>query len=743
VAVGDFDPDRVEALIRRHFEPIPAAESPRERRSFQVPSHDETLFSRITDPELSRTTVAVHYKHPAQPQGRYGDYRRSLVQSLYHGMLNARLDEVGQEADPPFLFAHSGMGGFVRSASVFSQQAAVRDGGVIRGLEALLTEVERIDRHGFTAGELERAKANILRSYEQAYKERDKLDSGALAAELVRSFLHGEAVPGIEAELELVRRFLPTIDLEEVNRQARRWITEENRVIVVTGPEKEEAPLPTEEELLAAFEAAEAREVKPYVDRVRDAPLLAEEPTPGEIVAESEIPELGVTEWRLSNGVRVVMKPTDFQNDQVLLSAWSPGGHSLVADEDYPTAVLAASIVGEGGLGAFDRIELGKALAGKVATAQAFISELEEGLSGFASPADLEILFQLVHLRFTAPRIDREAFGALISKLRILVKNRDSRPQTVFNDRMTEILSQGHPRRRPMSEEMLAQVDADKALEIYRDRFADASDFTFVLAGNFDPEELREPVRRYLASLPATGRGESWRDVGVRRPQGVERFEVEKGLEPKSRVSLRFFGDAEWSREAQHRIASLGQLFQIRLREILREEMGGTYGASVGGSIATRPVERYSVSVGFGCAPEEVEPLTAAVFEEIERLRAEPVDESYVHKLQEIQRRQRETDLEKNSFWVAALETYYSLGLDPRLLLDHDRLVAGLTAEELRRAARRYLDEDRYVLGVLYPEAAAPAEDGSAEDGSVEDGSAGGDSGDDGGAPRSRASRTL
>ena len=703
VAVGDFDAEAIEGLVKQHFSQIPATDKPRERRSYPVPGHAETLFSIESDPELSGSSVAVHYKHPVTPQGTYRDYRQSIVQTLYHGMLNNRLGELTQEAEPPFLYASSSMSGFVRTASVFSQQARVREGEVISGLEALLTEVERVDRHGFTQTELDRAKINIERAYQQTYRERDKVRSGPLAAELVRAFLESEPTPGIEVELELVRRFLPTIELEEINRLASQWITDENRVIVVTEPEKESLTLPAEQELLAVFERIEESAVEPFIDRVLDAPLLAETPSPGEIVEESEIAEIGVTEWRLSNGVRVVLKPTDFQNDQIAVSGFSPGGHSLVADERYSSAIFATTILGESGLGEFSQIELGKALAGKVAGAQVYISELEEGLNAFASPQDLETMFQLLYLRLTAPRLEQEAFDSLMSKMKILVQNRLSRPGTVFSDKLTEALTQRHRRRQPLSEETLAEIDPRVALEIYRDRFADISDFTFIFVGNFEPADLRPLVRTYLASLPSGGRQETWRDIGLERPDGVVEFEVEKGLEPKAQVTLIFSGEAEWSRENQHQLTSLAKALQIRLREILREDLGATYGASVNGGISRRPKERYSVSIRFGCAPEEVDSLVETIFEEIESLHRNGVESTYVERIREIQRRRRETSLKENGFWLNGLQTYYSQGLDPRLILAFDELIASVTSESLRDAAKRYLNRERYVLGVLSP----------------------------------------
>jgi zinc protease len=241
------------------------------------------------------------------------------------------------------------------------------------------------------------------------------------------------------------------------------------------------------------------------------------------------------------------------------------------------------------------------------------------------------------------------------------------------------------------------------ALAIYRDRFADASDFTFLLVGNFDPSVLKPLVETYLGGLPATGRQESWRDVGIESPEGVVRFEVKKGLEPQSQVDLQFSGPAEWSRERAHEIRSLAQVLQIRLREVLREDLGGTYGARVSGTLTWRPVERYQFAISFGCDPARVETLIDAVFREIESFQRDGIAETYLQKIREIQRRQRETDLETNRFWIQGLASYYSQGLDPRLFLAYDELVESSTSESLQAAARRYLNEERYVLGVLQP----------------------------------------
>ena len=708
IAVGDFDPAAMESAIRERFSTLARPAQARQREFFPVPDHAEPLFTVATDPEATDSSVAIYYKRPVRPQGSVGDYRRGRIEGLYHDMLNARLLEAARMNNAPFLQAVSGSGRLVRSSEVIYQAAGVAEGGVLRGLEALLVEVERVRRHGFTATELERAKADVLRSYEQANAERDKIDSGAFAAEFERAFLEDEPVPGIAKELELVRELLPGITLAEVNRLASETLGESNRVVTVSAPEKPGAA-PQEAELRAVFASALARDLQPYRDRTLAGPLVPNPPQPGTLAAESQIPELGVTEWRLSNGVRVVLKPTDFQNDEVLLTAYKHGGTSLVSDAEFVSAQLSAAIVRETGVGQYDSATLDKALAGKAAQAFTGIAELQEGVGGAASPRDLETMFQLAYLSITAPRRDEEAFRAFRERLRASLENRLADPETVFADKLRETISNGHPRRRPLTIERLAELDLETALRVYRERFADATGFTFVLVGNFEPAAIQPLVLRWLGGLPADGRVDQWRDIGITHPEGQVRFEVAKGLEPKSQVRLVLHGDAEWSREAEHDLGALAAALRIRLREVLREDLGGVYGVSVNGDVSARPRQRYSFGVAFGCAPENVETLLAAVFAEIEALKTSGPSASVVERVRESERRELEVRRRENGYWGSMLEYAYDLGLDPRVILEEDKLIERVTAENLRATAQRHLDTSRYVLGILKPEAKPPS----------------------------------
>ncbi|MDE2999773.1 MAG: insulinase family protein [Gemmatimonadota bacterium] len=719
IAVGDFNTAWIEGLIQTHFGRIPAASQPRERTLYPLPGHEETLFAVATDPEATRTNVSIYYKQPVREQDSAGAYRQNIVESLYNRMLNARLRELTKKPDAPFLFAYSSQGRFIRTSEFYLQGAVVREGGILRGLEAVLTEARRVRLHGFTQSELDREKTGALRGMERAYTERDKARSRRYASEYIRHFLTGEPIPGIEYEFKLYQEMVPEIRLADVNRLAGEWITSHNRVVLVDGPEKQGVTMPTEEELTAVIARVDEMEIEPYEDAASARPLVETPPAPGEIVAEKKIAELDVTEWTLSNGVRVVLKPTDFKNDEVLFSAFSPGGHGLVSDEDYLAAATATAVVQEGGLGAFDAIGLEKKLAGKVVRVSPWIGELREGVRGSASLKDLETMFRLIYLRFTAPRKDPEAYQAYVQRIRGSLENRSASPGAAFGDTIQVTMSQYHHRARVWSEALLDEMNLERSFEIYKDRFADASDFTFFFVGNIDPDGIRPLVKTYLGGLPATRRTETWRDAGIRPPRGVIEKTIHKGLEPKSSNRIVFTGPFEWSRKNSYNLGSAIDVLRIRLREVLREEMGGTYGVGVGVSTSRYPEQRYSIRISFGCAPDSVDQLTRAVFAQIDSLKQFGASDTNIEKVQEADRRAREAALKENGFWRRTLSSNYWLGQDPANILKYDELVDGLTSDVVRDAARKHFNMENYARFVLYPE---EAQDGSQDgDGSPPD----------------------
>ena len=708
VAVGDFTPDEVEAKIKAQFASVKPAVSPRPRPAVSVPSHEQRLITIETDPEATSTSVSITTKLPHRPLVTASDYRRVIAERLFNSMLNARLDELRRKPNAPFLMAGSRSGSFVRTADAFTQSATVKETGVQEGLGALLEELLRVERHGFTASELDRAKSETLRMFQQSVKQRDTEDGRELAREVVRNFLTQEAMPGAEAELALVTRFLPTYTLDELNGLGKS-LAVGSHVLAVTGPAT--MTRPTEEALLATMKDVESRDIKPYDDAAPTVPLMADVPVAGPVVSTRTIPELGVTEWTLKNGVRVVVKPTDFKNDEVRMMAFAPGGTSLAPDADFESASYAGAVVGQGGLGPFDAPTLRKALAGKVASATAYLGELEDGVSASASPSDLDAMLQMVHLLFTAPRRDESAFAAWRDRELESARNRRLSPEATFSDDLRVFSTMNHRRRQPTTPEVIQKVSLDKAFAFYKDRFADASGFTFVFVGNLDLDRLKTLAETYLGSLPstsATSRKETWRDVDLRRPHGVAKKTVARGSEPKSFVSLMFHGNEKWSRDADNDMAMLGEVLRIRLREVLREDMGGVYGVSASGVVTRRPKQQYVFTVGFGCAPDNIAKLEKAVWDEIKALQSGGIGEDYIAKVKQLRRRAHETSSRDNGYWLRELEQAYTFGDDPRRILEFDAMVDKVTSDRVRAAAKRYLTSTQYILGELRPATATP-----------------------------------
>lgn len=705
IAVGDFDLPAIEAKIRTHFGRL--ARNPRgpRRDAIPIPPNVAPLVSITSDPEATSTAVSVYYKLPKLPTNTVADYRRDLVGRLYLQMLNGRLSEISQKPDAPFIGAGASKGDFVgRELEPFSLGAAVQDGGVERGLEALLTEARRVDQFGFLQSELDRARANMLRAYELMHAEREKTESEAYAAEYIRAYLEGEAIPGIAYEYAIAQRYLPTITLAEVNRLASDWITDDNRVVIVQAPEKDSVPLPTVSSVLAVFDRAANAPVEAYSEDVSGDALVAALPPAGRIVSGRPL-AANITEWTLSNGARVLVKPTDFKADEILFNAFSEGGTGLVENRDFMSAAFASQVVQLSGLGDYNRIDLGKKLAGKAARVSAAIGEMSEALNGSASPKDLETLMQLIHLHFTGARLDATAFAAFAQNATPFLMNRGSAPEQVFSDTIQVTMAQHHFRARPISVATFSEIDPARSIAIFRDRFADAGDFTFVFVGNVDTVALKPMVERYIASLSSLPRVDSARAATAGAPRGVIEKLVRKGIEPKANTLISFNGSCDFSPETRVALRGLTDVLEQRLVETLREKLGGTYSPSVGGGCSRSPRQEYSIQVQFESAPENVEALTQAVFALVDTLRQTGPTESDVARVREQILRAREVSLRENGYWLSGIVQRLQADEDIAGLLDpYDALVRRLDPAAIQAAARRYLDRANYARFVLLPE---------------------------------------
>ncbi|NND33571.1 MAG: insulinase family protein, partial [Saprospiraceae bacterium] len=581
------------------------------------------------------------------------------------------------------------------------------EGQVMRSLEAVLRENRRVNLHGFTQSELDRTRLEMISELETTAKEEDKTESGSLSMRYVYHFLNENPVPSPTQRLQLGQSLLPTIELNEINKMADSWITDgRNRVIVITGPDKEDVPLPTKEEILALDDKIEMEEIAPYEDAVTDVPLLDRIPPAGTLSSEKEIAAVGVTEWTLSNGVRVILKPTDFQNDEISFTAFSPGGHSLYPDEKFWSASLASAILSQSGVSDFDLNQLQKMLAGKQVQVSPYIGELEEGLQGFSTIKDQETMFQLIHLYFTQPRKDESAYNSLMTRQRQILQNIHVNPNYYFRDKVNEVKYKNHLRRGIPKVEDLDDVSLDDVVGVYNDRFADASDFTFVIVGNFTPEEIKPHVLQYLATLPSTDRAESWKDVEANITPGkkIERFSY--GQAPKSQVEMTWSGDFDWDdKQARYNFNSLLDVLRNTLRESMREDQGGVYGVGVSGSASKEPKEKYVVTISFNAEPDQVDNLIATAKKDIEQMIASGPEEADLVKVREVQRQERIKSLKENNFWVNSLKTYYYYGLDPvQLLLEnYEPYVKNLKPEDVHAMAKTIFNTENYIEVVMMP----------------------------------------
>jgi zinc protease len=705
IAVGDFNPADIEAQIKKHFSGISAKPNAPKRPVYDVPSNTTPLVAITSDKEATSSSINLTFKLPAVPTKTVGDYRRDLIQDLYLQMLNARFAEIVQKPDAPFLAAGASKSSFfARTTDGFTLAANVKDGGVERGLEALLTEARRVDQFGFLQSELDRAKQDLLRGYEQAYAERDKTPSVSIAEEYIRNYLEAETIPGIAYENMLAQTLTPAITLADVNKLASNWITDQNRVIIAQTPLKEGVPVPTEGGLLAVFDRAAKAPIIAYTESLSGSALIDKVPASGKIVSSSPIASIGATEWKLSNGARVIVKPTDFKADEILFGAYSRGGTSLAADADVMSARLASQIVGLGGAGNFNRIDLAKKLSGKDLAVAPAIGETTEGFNGHTSVKDLETLFQLVYLDFTSPRLDTTAFNAFRAQIGPFLANRGASPDAVFQDTVQVTMAQHSFRARPITPAVFAEVNPDKAMAFYKDRFADASDFTFVFVGNVDTMALKPLVERYLASLPSTGRKETFRDTGITPPKGVVQRVVNKGTEPKANTIIEFTGPCLSTPQSRFMFRALTILVQMRLNETLREKLGGTYSPNVGGGCSREPRPEYVIQVVFGSSPENVDLLSKATFALIDSLKSNPPSQADVDKVKEQILRAREVETRQNAYWVGNIIARDEAGEDlGGLTSQYDEMVKQLTAAQLQQTAKQYFDTSNYAKFVLLP----------------------------------------
>jgi zinc protease len=708
IVVGDVDRDAVAAMIKEHFSSLSSPSPKRPRPAFDVPDHPGTRYTVVTDKETTATAVQISDLRPARNQGSVGGYRELMLDQLFAGMLGARLDEISQSANPPFLRAAAGRGLFptakTRDEAVL--QALVSNDGVVRGVDALVTELQRVARFGFTATELARVKQAMMLGSERVVTESPDRESSSRADEYTRNFLEDEALPTIWQELAFHRRFVPGITLSEVNALTKDWFPDRNRLIVVSAPEAAGVVLPDQAQLASAVKTAAAKRLEAYVDAAAGEALMDAPPPGGTIVKTTPRQEAGIIEWTLSNGATVVLKPTRLKEDQILFRATAPGGTSLASDADFIPARVADAVVPAGGAGRFSGVMLDKILAGKAVAVTPFIDEIAEGMAGGSTPQDLETMFQLMYLRFTQPRADPTAFAAMASQARGLLANQMASPDVVFSQAVDAALSRNSPRRQPERPATVDQWDLAKSLAFYKARFADASNFRFVFVGSFTPEVIKPLVETYIASLPATHAHESWRDLGIAPPAGVVEKTIEKGIAPKSEVAIVLSGPFTYDDAHKLGLRTMTYVLQSRLLDTIRQELGGTYSITATPDAEKFPRAEYSVRIGWTCDPARTATLVQRVFEEIAFVRATPLSPEQVTIIRDGLLREFERNSQDNGYLLNQISRRYEDGdeADVAAVENLPERITALTGDAIQQAAQTYLDTANYVKVTLMPE---------------------------------------
>jgi zinc protease len=661
-------------------------------------------------------TVTLHYPVRVEPEsGTYGGYRDKTVQALFSIMLNQRFGELAQQGNAPWLFAAGADGPLSPRHKAYMAIAGLGAGGLAPALKALEEEQQRVRQFGFTEAELERARKTYQNKMEGFYKERNTTDSAAYVGEYVRNFLTGETIPGIEAEYRMAQELLPAIRLDDVDAAARKAFPADAGKLVAFAGNTKSGPAPTEVQLLADAAAAARTQVTARTEKVLAKQLMDRPATPGSIVAETRDANLGLTRLTLSNGVQVILKPSGFRKDQVLLGAQRYGGASLYAANDMPSVGAASTLVAAMGTGDFAPVDMQRMLAGRNAEVKVELGSAMDEVKGHAgsSAEDLETMFQMVWLRFAGVRRDEGLYKNYKDNTVQMARNMAAMPEVRFFQGVMATMYGGHPYEPHMFDpDYLQRIDLDRSVAVYRERFSSAKGLTFVLVGDFDVAAIKPLVTAYLGTLPTSDLPLAYRDVGLRVAKGIVRKEIRAGLEPKSILSLVFAGPASWSPAETLRMNALVEVMNLRINAVLREKLGLIYAGQLTGNVNRIPYQHYEIHAELPTGPEKVDQLVSAFFAEIDSVRKDGPTQAELDKVKANWRQNTLREQRENECWLHNLQASQLDGTPPERLLTITDEIGKLTAADVRTAALRYLDKDNYVQVVLLPEAGQKAAGG-------------------------------
>ena len=708
IVVGDIDVDLIESKIIKLFSDIQLPENAEPRKEFGVLDNIEPIVSIVTDPEIQHSEISVFFKREvikASEKNTTAHYSTVMAENLVASMFNQRMYEISQKNDPPFNGAAGGFGPFsvAKTKRAWGIKANPRNNkDWEKSLRTLLLENERIKRFGFTNTELERAKINTLRNFESGYKERNKRVNKSFVSMLVQNFLNSEPYPDIEWTYNFVQEFLSGLELEEVNSLASTLATDTNVVFTFTGTQNDNIVPPTPDDILRVWNESKKAELFPYNDEIVDEKLFDVNLTKGKII-KTEQQAFGYTQWTLSNGIKVLCKRTNYKEDQVVMTAYSPGGISLIAEENLPSALAMNNLAILGGVGNLNQVRLKKLLTGKKVNVSPFVNGLSEGINASASPKDFETLLQLTYLAFTQPRRDEDAFKTWATNTREQMTNASLNPMNSLNDTLTSILTCNHPRSIQFNIDVLEKIDYNKSLSLFKERFSDASDFTFFITGNINLDSIKGDVETYLGALPSTYQNEKFVDWKMYPPKGVIKKHFERKMEiPKSSIVVIYTGEIPYTLENAILMDFLKSTLDIVYTENIREKEGATYGVSVNGTINKYPTERYSLQIQFDTDPSLREKLLTTIYDEINKISRHNPDNVSTDKIKKYMLKKHTEKQVNNRYWQSVINAYIINGID--VSSDYEKIVSSVTPSMIRKFAKKIFSQKNIVEVSMNPE---------------------------------------
>lgn len=706
IIVGDIDADKVEEKVKTLFSKIELDPNAAERIYFPVPDNEETIVSIATDKEATNTSLMVFYKHepiPDEIKLSQAGFVLNYIKSVASTMINDRFQEITQKPNSPFLGAYAYDGNFfvAKTKDAWTVAGASADDKVKDALASMIRETERMKRFGFTESEYERARENLLKTYENAYNNKDKQLNSSYSKEYVSSFTNNEPFPGIDYEYNMIKMVAPNIPVEAINQTVAQLIQDENMVISISGPEKESLEYPSVDEILNLVESTKSEELEAYAEEVSDEPLISTPPAQGEIVNSETNDELGATVWTLSNGMKVVLKETDFKDDQIMMTASSVGGTSQYAVQDPTNSKIMSSVMTLGGVGNFSNVNLRKVLAGKTATASPTVSMTTQGFSGSSSIKDFETMLQLVYLYFEAPRQDKDAFDSFIERMESQLKNAEAEPMVAFSDAAIKAIYGDNPIVSRFKLEDLKKVDYDKIMTMYKQLFFNPGSFVFTFVGNIDQEAIKPAVLTYLASLPGEATQGEFVHVPMDLKTGKSRNVFEKEMQnPKASVFNVFSGEMERTLRNTIAMSIFNQILDIVYTEKVREDEGGTYGVSSNGSISRYPENQTILQIVYDTDPAKMEHLNTIIHKELKDLAVNGPREADFKKVKEFMNKKYSENVKQNGYWLGTLNTYYFYGENN--YSDYLSTLNSITMDDVKEFVKELLaQENEVVVGMM------------------------------------------